>query len=270
MTTPAPPILAEPRYHRVERADAVLHLLDEQAPAGHRAPRHSHDRVQFLCVFAGLAAVTTDRGRWMVPPGHALRIPQRLEHEVDMLSEVDLTSLYLPPRPDDEGEDGPTVRAISPLARSLIGEAIRLGDAPEGDRRAALVYALLAEEAAALPVRPLGLPFPSDPRLAALCRAFMRDPTAEARIDDWAAELAMSRRTFTRFFARQTGAGFATWRQQASIFASLPHLAAGEPVSRVAMRAGYGNVSAFTTMFRRMLGAAPRDYVRAARGDASA
>lgn len=256
---------ATPRMQRVERPDAVLHLLDEQAPAGHRAPRHSHDRTQFLCVLAGLAAVTTDRGRWMVPPGHALRIPHGLEHEVEMLSEVDVTSLYLPPRADEPVDEAPSVRAISPLARSLIEEAIRLGDAPEGDRKATLVYALLAEEAAALPVRPLGLPFPSDPRLAALCRGFMRDPSTEARIDDWAAALAMSRRTFTRFFARQTGAGFATWRQQASIFASLPHLAAGEPVSRVAMRAGYSNVSAYTTMFRRMLGAAPRDYVRARR-----
>lgn len=254
------------RFLRVERPGALLHLLDEQAPAGHHAPRHSHDRTQFLCVFAGLVAVHTDRGRWMVPPGHALRIPLGLAHEVDMLTEVDLTSLYLPPRAGEPAEAGPTVRAISPLARALIAEAIRLGGAPQDDARAGLVYALLAEETAVLPVRPLGLPFPSDARLAALCRAFMRDPTTEARVDDWAARLAMSRRTFTRFFARQTGAGFATWRQQAAIFASLPHLAAGEPVSRVAMRAGYGNVSAFTTMFRRMLGAAPRDYVRAAAG----
>jgi AraC-like DNA-binding protein len=38
-------------------------------------------------------------------------------------------------------------------------------------------------------------------------------------------------------------------------------LAKGEPVARIAERLGYGSASAFTAMFRRTLGATPRQYL---------
>ncbi|MFP3747847.1 AraC family transcriptional regulator, partial [Achromobacter sp. SIMBA_011] len=68
-----------------------------------------------------------------------------------------------------------------------------------------------------------------------------------------------------RLFRKELGLSFVTWRQQACIFASLPRLAAGEAVTNVALDAGYENIPAFTTMFRRMLGSSPRAYRQAAR-----
>jgi AraC-like DNA-binding protein len=121
---------------------------------------------------------------------------------------------------------------------------------------------LLLDELGRLPERPLGLPFPDHAGLAALCRDFVRSPSARVGIDDWAAALGLSRRSFTRLFRARTGVSFVTWRQQACIFASLSRLAAGEPVTQVALDAGYENIPAFTTMFRRMLGRAPSSYAR--------
>jgi AraC-like DNA-binding protein len=72
--------------------------------------------------------------------------------------------------------------------------------------------------------------------------------------------------TFTRRFQRETGLSFVAWRQQASLFACLPRLADGVSVTEVAMLAGYDNVAAFTTMFRRRLGTAPRNYMKASPG----
>jgi AraC-like DNA-binding protein len=40
----------------------------------------------------------------------------------------------------------------------------------------------------------------------------------------------------------------------------LPRLAAGETVTAVAFSLGYSSTAAFTSMFRRVLGATPRDY----------
>jgi AraC-like DNA-binding protein len=40
----------------------------------------------------------------------------------------------------------------------------------------------------------------------------------------------------------------------------LPRLARGESVTSVALDLGYDSVAAFTTMFKRMLGASPRHY----------
>jgi len=78
----------------------------------------------------------------------------------------------------------------------------------------------------------------------------------------------MSRRTFTRAFQRQTGLSLSTWRQQALLFAALPRLADGEPVTSVALDVGYDSVPAFTTMFKRMLGTSPRGYLRGSRESA--
>ena len=246
------------RWMEESNADVLVH--SSTWPAGYTVPRHSHRRTQLLCAFSGVVLVTTDRGRWMIPPGHALHIPQGLPHMIEMLSDVSMRSVYI--MPHDGGADAsPRVLEVTPLARTLLLEAIRLKDALSVSRKADLVLALLIEEVATLEERPLGLPFPTDRRLAALCRSYMADPTPNARLDDWASSLSMSRRTFTRLFRRETGISFITWRQQASVFACLPQLAEGLPITQVALEAGYENVAAFTTMFRRMLGTSPRSYM---------
>ena len=244
--------------------DDVL-VLGRLYAGGYRVPQHRHRRTQLLCVFAGVVLVETARGRWMIPPGHALLIPSALDHAVEMLSDVTMKSVYVAPDHAGMALDRPAVFEVTDLARSLLLEAVRLQDAMQGGRKAELVSTLLLAEIAELEERPLGLPFPSDRRLAGLCREFLADPSPNARLDDFAAKLAMSRRTLTRFFRQETGVSFVTWRQQASVFACLPRLAEGVPVTTVALEAGYENAAAFATMFRRMLGSPPRQYLATGR-----
>ncbi|CAN7476789.1 helix-turn-helix transcriptional regulator [Bosea sp. LjRoot90] len=251
------------RHDWIARSDSDVLVYSSDSPAGYTIPLHCHRHIQLLCAFSGVALIETERGCWMIPPGHALLIPARLQHSVETLSDVSIKSVYLLTGHDDLAERMLQVLGVTELARALIAEAIRLRDAPPGSRKIELVLELLTAEIAALPVQPLGLPFPADKRLAALCRAYMAAPSVTERLDDWAAKLAMSRRTFTRFFQRETGLSFVAWRQQASLFACLPRLAEGAPVTRIAMLAGYDNVAAFTTMFRRRLGTTPRSYMKA-------
>ena len=245
----------------MERSNADVLVHSSQDPPGYVVPTHNHSRTQLLGVFSGVVVVDTEKGRWMIPAGHALLIPARLPHSVEMLSEATIRSVYSFDRPGGAPPSGPKVLEMTELARSLILEAIRLREAAQSDRKAELVLALLVEEIAVLVERPLSLPFPADRRLRDLCGDYMDNPSPNARLDDWAEKLAMSRRTFTRFFREETGISFVTWRQQASVFACLPMLAGGMPVTRVALEAGYENVAAFTTMFRRVLGSPPRAYM---------
>ncbi|MEJ1976532.1 MAG: AraC family transcriptional regulator [Acetobacteraceae bacterium] len=90
----------------------------------------------------------------------------------------------------------------------------------------------------------------------------LRTRTPHETIDGWSSALGMSRRAFTRLFRRETGLSFVAWRQQACLFAALPRLFAGEPVTAVAIELGYDNPAAFTTMFKRLLGAPPRRYLQ--------
>jgi AraC-like DNA-binding protein/mannose-6-phosphate isomerase-like protein (cupin superfamily) len=246
---------------RMEQSNEDVLVHSSDIPGGYIVPPHRHRRTQFLCVFAGVVLVATDRGRWMIPPGHALLIPRGLEHSVEMYSDVSMRSVYIYSPEGRAASLEPAVLEVTDLARQLIAAIVRKDAMEENRSREELVMALLLDEIGRLPERRLGLPFPVSGRLAGLCRDFVEQPSPTVKIDDWARRLHMSRRTFTRFFRQEMGVSFVTWRQQACLFACLPRLAAGEPVTQVALDAGYESVPAFTTMFKRMLGASPRAYL---------
>ncbi|WP_245986312.1 helix-turn-helix transcriptional regulator [Azospirillum thermophilum] len=96
--------------------------------------------------------------------------------------------------------------------------------------------------------------------MLSLCRALLDDPARDETLEDWAERAGASGRTLARLFLKETGLTFGAWRQQARLAEAVARLALGEPVARVALAAGYDSASAFTAMFRRTLGATPRDY----------
>ncbi|MFN0098373.1 MAG: helix-turn-helix domain-containing protein [Gemmatimonadaceae bacterium] len=79
----------------------------------------------------------------------------------------------------------------------------------------------------------------------------------------WARSIGAPRRT-ERLFTEQTGLSFGRRRQQARLQHALRRLAEGDRVTSVALACGYDSPSAFSAMFRRALGANPRDYLSAA------
>jgi len=104
------------------------------------------------------------------------------------------------------------------------------------------------------------VPFPTTPMIARKCHAFLESPAPHDTIEQWSDQLGMGRRAFTRAFRRETGMSFGEWRQQACLLVALPRLAAGQPVTSVALDLGYESPAAFSTMFKRLLGMAPSQY----------
>jgi AraC-like DNA-binding protein/quercetin dioxygenase-like cupin family protein len=253
----------------LEEAGGDVLALPTEYPDGYRVPTHRHSRSQLLHALTGVVMVSTGKGRWMVPPEHAIWLPAGVDHSVEMLGDVAMRSIYVRPDALEGLPRDLRVVAVTSLMRSLIVEAVTLKPNPDPATRAGMVMGLLLHEIPNLPPRPLGLPFPAEPRLAALCRSFVAAPSPHATIDGWAETLGMSRRSFTRAFQRETGLSLSTWRQQACLFAALPRLADGEPITSVALDLGYESVPAFTTMFKRMLGEPPRSYMRGKRAAVS-
>jgi AraC-like DNA-binding protein len=144
--------------------------------------------------------------------------------------------------------------------RNLMAEAVDLPTRYDLDGRPGTLMRLIEFEIELLPELPLSLPIPTDKALSRLCRKFLLCPKASVNIDTWADQLNLSRRTFTRLFRRETGLSFVAWRQQACILAALPMLAGGGSVTQTAFELGYENPAAFTTLFKRVLGASPRHY----------
>ncbi|MBP1870606.1 HTH-type transcriptional regulator NimR [Ensifer adhaerens] len=248
----------------IETGNSAVLALGRDYGAGLTVPLHSHTRTQLWWARQGVVLVRTAHGRWLVPPGHALLIPAGVEHSTEMISDVRMHSIYF--TQSLLRAERPMVMEITPLAGTLVDALVSVESETMSERREQLIMDLLLEEIALLHERPLGLPFPREQKLALLCRQFLEAPSATANIDQWADRLGLSRRTFTRMFRNETGVSFVTWRQQACIFASLPRLADGEPITNVALDAGYENVAAFTTMFRRMLGSAPSHYLKMYQG----
>lgn len=243
-----------------DRTRPVL-ALGGTYPASHHVRPHRHRRSQLFCPLSGIATASTTQGAWAVPAMRGFWIPAGVRHELLMQGVVEMQSLYFEPSVVANMPGRCQVVAISPLMRSLIQEAVSLPVRYEREGRSGTLMQLIQYEIAMLPELPLSLALPTDKALARLCRKFLSRPVATDDIDDWACALHTSRRTFTRLFRRETGLSFVAWRQQACILAALPKLAAGTSVTRTALELGYENPAAFTTLFKRILGVPPREYL---------
>lgn len=250
------------RANRYEDVPQLVIAVGNSYPAGHHHPPHRHRRAQLLYAETGTMLVETAQGGWIVPPQEAVWIPAGVEHDIRMQSPVETRSVYFDAATSRGFPRRCDVVGVSPLLRQLLIEAAELPVAYEPDSRAGRLMALIVEEVRAAPPLPLSVPLPGHAGLLAACRRFAAAPSAAETTDDWCAALALSRRSFTRLFRRETGLSFAEWQRRACLQAALPRLLAGAPVTEVALDLGYASPSAFTAMFARHFGCAPRDYVR--------
>ena len=118
----------------------------------------------------------------------------------------------------------------------------------------------LTRKAPTVPVERFGLPLPHDPRLQRIARALIADPADARELEEWASWAAVSSRTLSRRFVTETGFNFTAWRQRARMLRSLEMLAAGVPVTALALDLGYATASAFIGVFRRTFGETPAVY----------
>jgi AraC-like DNA-binding protein len=256
-------MLAENR-HEPSFDDAARSVVPRRTdyPDGHVIAPHYHRWHQLLSGSSGVVVVATPQGTWVMPPQRGMWIPAGVVHDVKILGSVSMQSLYFRPSGIDAMPAICQVLGISPFMRSLIAEAMHLAVEYEMNGRANALMTLIQHEIRLLPRLSLSLPFPSHTALIERCQSFLKKPDSHQTIDDWSDAHSKSRRSFTRLFRKETGLSFMTWRQQACLVAALPRLVAGETVTSVAVDLGYDNPAAFTTMFKRVLGASPRAYFK--------
>ncbi|WP_277964942.1 AraC family transcriptional regulator [Pseudomonas sp. RIT-To-2] len=237
----------------------LLACADDYANGEVIAP-HCHGQIQFIHAISGVMRVTTGQGSWVVPPGHALWVPEAMEHEIRMTGNVQMRTLFICPAALDFSVTACRVVKVSALVRELILAAIGgLGAARREVRDQHLLGLLFAELEVAPPLA-THVPLPLQPRLKALCEAFVADPAQESTLQDWADQSSMSSRTLARLFLREVGMTFGEWRTRTRLILSLQRLASGVSILEVALEHGYQSPSAFSAMFKRELGYAPSHY----------
>lgn len=241
------------------RSDVFCRAVDY--PDGRIVPPHRHRKHQLIHAVRGLMVVTAEQGRWVVPSTRAVWMPAGWEHSVRCIGEVHMRSLYLRPEAVAHlpARAAATVR-IDPLLRELIASAVQVAQPYAADSRDGHLMRLLLDELRTLPVLPLHLPEPADPRLRRIARHFETHPDDNATLQAWGQALGVDPRTVQRLCRAELGMSFARWRQQARLLRALEQLASGGKVIDVAATVGYENPSAFTRMFRRHFGLTPGEF----------
>jgi AraC-like DNA-binding protein len=244
-------------YQRVPRPVAAM---PKEFAAGHVIPPHSHERAQLVFAESGVMHVTTGDGVWVVPPNRALWIPGGTEHSIRMPTPVSMRTLYIDPAEAPDLPARVSVVAVSPLLRELILQAAAMPVLYDPAGRDGRIMALILDEIRALSAMPLHLPMPRERRLAALAERILASPAETWTLERCAGELGCSERTLARLFRRETELSFGAWLRHARLMAALTLLARGFKVTAVALDCGYETPSAFTLMFRRMMGTPPSRY----------
>lgn len=234
--------------------------LAKHYPARTHVPPHRHQRGQVVYADSGVVRVATREGFWIVPPQRALWIPVGMRHGATAESDVALRTLYL-----DAAQSAPfgvrcKALVVSSLLRELILEAVRAYGVRDA-RRMRILSPLLIQELLAAHEAGLCIPMPSDARLARVCQRVLEDAARGQTIEGLASLAGASSRTLARLFERDLKMTFVRWRQHVRLAKALSQMTAGASIKTVARDAGYANSSAFTAMFRRVLGAAPTRYL---------
>ena len=227
----------------------------------HHIEPHWHARAQFIYALEGTMTVRARRRAWIVPPSRALWVPAHTVHEIRMYGVVEMRSVYVDTAAAAGMPTACVVLEVTPLLRELVVRAVALPAGYEDDGDDGLLMRLLMAEMRRLPQCALDLPLPESADLMALCERILADLSTRRPCIADASHMNTTTRTLYRRFLKETGITFARWKQQARLLESIRRLAEGAPVTAVAIDLGYESASAFSTMFRRSLGIAPRAFI---------
>jgi AraC-like DNA-binding protein len=156
------------------------------------------------------------------------------------------------------------VIGISPLLRELILRIVELDSLNLRVPAHAHLVSVLLDHLHVMQSDAVHLPLPRDPRAKRLVAMLQKKPSDTRSLIELSKLAGASQRTIERLFKIETGLGFGKWRQQLRLGHSLRLLAAGEPVTTVAMDVGYDSISAFISAFRMTFGKTPGQYFRSA------
>lgn len=230
---------------------------------GETDPPHHHVEGQLLYATRGVMLVETESNRWVIPPQRALWLPPLQIHSYNLLSHTDLRAVYFSSSLIAECTNFTKSHQVHVITATALVKELIAGLFSENynhasQRKMALLLLEILSEAPPLAAE---LPMPHDERLFCAARELLVDNRWEASMSDLASVAAMSERTFSRMYIKDTGFSFRNWKQRARIYASLDLLANGMPIKQVAYQLGFSCPAAYTAAFRSILDSTPRDFL---------
>lgn len=113
-------------------------------PRGHVIGAHSHPFPQLLFASSGVLSVEVPKGTWVVPPQRAVWLPADCKHLVRMLTDVQITSMYIKRTKGLEDLDC-DILEVSSLLRELLLASLKIDADVELTSREIITFQLLQE-----------------------------------------------------------------------------------------------------------------------------
>lgn len=247
------------------RQDAITQpTLARSYPQGTQLGLHVHREAQLLFAMTGLMQVATPRGLWLVPPARAVWLPAGIEHGVDVLADLEMRALLIPPTLLAAHGQAPRLdRAFVVLVRPLLRQLIlSLFESSVDPLRTRLLLKLALYELPEAEDGATFMPMPTDPRARRVAELILSRPEDDQPLEALALRVGVSARTLTRLFPAETRLTFKAWRQRARIVMALSLLGTDLPIKQVAARLGFSSAAAFGHAFRTVFGSTPGQIQR--------
>lgn len=228
-----------------------------EADAHHEAPLHAHAEGQFTYVQQGTLSVQAKNRIWAVSEQQLYWVPPGIAHASLSYGPVRFWLMAAPDALTRLLPEDICVLNASPL---LVAALDRLRTCPTQAPLRAPLMAVVGHEIATTESGLPGITLPSSPRVRRWALSFIDAPDLKTGISAAAAATAMSRRSFTRHFAQETGMTFAVWQRMVIVHRAIVLLAQGKDVGDIAHQLGYDSVSAFIAMFRAAQGLSPHAF----------
>jgi AraC-like DNA-binding protein len=235
---------------------------------GFEQPPHQHRKAQLILAVRGLITCEVAHGFWMVPRQCALWIPGDMEHSVRCVGDLEVYTLFVDPELASSLPAECSTFSTGPLLRELLIAVSRLPSLYDVDGADGRLIQTMLDQLELAPVGSLHLPMPADSRLRTIAKALSSDPANRTTIGEWARMVATSERSLFRLIMSQTGMNFGRWRQQFQVMFAIERLTEGASVQTVSFDLGYESASAFITMFKKVMGQPPGQYLAARRSAA--
>lgn len=245
-----------------------IHGMVLKLPRGGRIGTHKHFRGQIMAANVGSVMINANGVHNIIGGNKCLWIPEDTAHNAVALTQTVLYNLQILKEFSGNFPRECSVITVSTLFNMLLSSVIKGGDWDiYKNIKAKKIIELLPFESRVDINDAVSFNLPHDPRIRKICETLLQNSADNRSLADWSLTVGGCSRTLERSFRRQTSLTFSEWRRGVRIQDAIVRLRRGHSVTAVALDVGYSDVGAFITMFRRVTGVTPRQFIEGKKGN---
>ncbi|MCW8928808.1 MAG: helix-turn-helix transcriptional regulator [Gammaproteobacteria bacterium] len=259
----------------MNKTDVVSHssegdIVNEKRPiiavsanidCSHLISPHKHHRGQLIYSLRGALSVKTENKTWHVTPEYGIWIAPNEIHQIKAIKAVSYRSAFLEPDALSPRFNFSHAISIPLLFKELLNEASSINFEYQNNTAESRLHEVLFDRFCFLEPEKFSIPMPNNELLKILVKDVFLEPNSMISLKDLSQKFNVCEKTLSRKFKRETGLSFSQWKQHVCIALAVEKIKNGESLTSISFDLGYNSPSAFSTMFRRVTGMKPSQYL---------